>query len=90
MRTPRALALGVSGKVDSKYEAVVLPIIIEHLGKCRDKEVPQHAERASVCFSEQNAGSFIEVLESRNPLLAPQAQKRVNKLLRQLESIAKN
>jgi hypothetical protein len=33
-------------KADKKYEEKVFPIIIEHLEKCRPKEVVQHAERA--------------------------------------------
>jgi hypothetical protein len=62
----------------------VLPILFNHLRKCRSKDVPQHAERAAVCFSSENANAFIEVLEMRLPNLAATGQARVKKLLNRL------
>ena len=53
----------------SDYSKRVLPVLINHLQKCRPKEVPQHAERASVCFTKENADDFIEVLEKRKDYL---------------------
>ena len=73
-------------KADKDYAETVLPIIIKHLKQCRPKEVPQHAERASVCFDSKNAGAFIEVLEKRKPYLTPPQQARINKLLKTLHS----
>jgi len=69
---------------DESYAKEVLPILINHLQKCKPKEVPQHAERASACFNSGNAGAFIEVLEKRLPHLAATGQKRVKKLLKKL------
>ena len=66
------------------YAKEVLPILINHLQKCKPKEVPQHAERASVCFNCVNAGTFIEVLEKRLPDLAATGQTRLKKLLKKL------
>ncbi len=40
-------------KADKKYEKNVFPIIIEHLEKCRPKEVAQHSERAFVCINDE-------------------------------------
>ena len=74
-------------KAGDKYAETALPIIINHLKKCRPKDVPQHAERASVCFNGKNAASFIEVLEGRLPHLAATGQTRVNKLLKKLQNI---
>ena len=71
----------------SHYSEKVLPVILGHLQKCRPKEVAQHAERASVCFNSENAGAFIEVLETRFPHLTPPQQTRVNKLLRRLREV---
>ena len=71
-------------KAGEDYEKAVLPILLKHLEKCRPKEVPQHAERASVCFNKRNAGAFIEVLEKRNANLAGAGQTRVKKLLKKL------
>ena len=74
-------------KADKSYAETVLPIIIKHLQKCRPKEVAQHAERASVCFSGENAPGFIEVLENRVSYLTPPQQNRVNKLLKKLQGL---
>ena len=71
-------------KAGGKYAEKALPVIIDHLAKCRPKEVPQHAERASVCFNSNNAAAFIEVLEGRLPYLVTTGQVRVNKLLKKL------
>jgi hypothetical protein len=71
-------------KADESYAKEVLPILINHLQKCRLKDVPQHAERASVCFCSENAGAFIAVLEKRLPDLAATGQTRVKKLLKKL------
>ena len=74
-------------KADDSYAKEVLPILINHLQKCKPKEVPQHAERASVCFNIGNAGAFSEVLEIRLPHLAAAGQTRVRKLLKKLYDI---
>jgi len=71
----------------TEYEKEVLPIIIKHLKNCRPKEVPQHAERAAICFNSKNAKAFIEVLEQRLPHLASPGQTRVNRLLKKLRSL---
>ena len=71
-------------RAGESYANEVLPILINHLKKCKPKEVPQHAERASVCISSGNAGAFIEVLEARLPHLAATGQARVKKLLKKL------
>lgn len=71
-------------KADEGCAKEVLPILINHLQKCRSKDVPQHAKRASVCFNSENAGAFIEVLEKRLPDLAPTGQARVKKMLKAL------
>ncbi|MCL2549130.1 MAG: hypothetical protein FWE76_08205 [Symbiobacteriaceae bacterium] len=71
-------------KADESYALAVLPLLINHLQNCKPKEVPQHAERASVCFTRENAGTFIEVLEVRLPYLSKPGKVRVEKLLKKL------
>jgi len=73
-------------KAGDIYAETVLPIILSHLQKCKPKEVPQHAERASVCFNRENANAFIEVLEKRLPHLTAAGQARINKLLKKLQN----
>ena len=71
-------------KADAAYEKTVLPILLNHLENCRPKEVPQHAERASICFNSDNADCFIGVLEKRIVQLTAPGQIRVKKLLKKL------
>ena len=71
-------------KANDRYAETILPIILNHLKKCRPKDVPQHAERASVCIDKKNTNTFIEVLENRMPHLASSGQTRINKLIKKL------
>ncbi len=60
-------------------------LIIRHLTTCRPKEVPQHAERASVCMHKENSGKFFEVLKKRMDHLTEGQQKRVKRVMKLLE-----
>ena len=72
-------------KSDKKYEKKVFPIIIEHLKKCRPKEVAQHAERAFVCINKNNSEEFRETLLKRLNTLTDSQKKRIEKLIKKLE-----
>jgi hypothetical protein len=72
-------------KTNKKYEKKVFPIIIEHLGKCRLKEVAQHAERAFICINKNNSKKYKEILLGRYKTLTVTQKKRVDKLLKDLE-----
>ena len=74
-------------EADESYADEILPILINHLDKCRPKDLPQHAERASACFNSGNAGVFIGVLEKRMPDLAAAGRIRVKKLLKILTAM---
>jgi hypothetical protein len=72
-------------KAGTQYEEKVFPIIIEHLEKCRPKEVGQHAERAFICIDKiekNNAEVFKQTLLKRRDSLTDAQKKRVDKLLR--------
>jgi hypothetical protein len=69
-------------KADKKYEKKVFPIIIEHLEKCRSKDVGQHSERAFVCVNKDNTKLFKETLLKRYVSLTDAQKKRVDKLLK--------
>ena len=71
-------------KADKKYEKKVFPIIIEHLEKCRPKEVAQHSERAFICINKNNSQLFKETLLKRRESLTEAQKKRVDKLLTKL------
>jgi hypothetical protein len=68
-------------KADKKKKKKIFPIIIEHLEKCRSKEVPQHAERAFVCINKNNLQKYRETLLKRREELTEAQKKRVDKLL---------
>ncbi len=74
-------------KAGDSYAKAVLPILLEHLRGCRPKELPQHAERASVCFNAENAGSFIDVLESGQSVLTGTGFARITRLLKALYAL---
>jgi hypothetical protein len=74
-------------KANADYAKTVLPIIINHLEICKPREVPQHAERASICFNNENAEKFIIVLEKRMSDLSTSQKTRVNKLLKKLRGL---
>lgn len=77
-------------KANADYAKTVLPIIINHLKKCKPREVPQHSERAAICFNNENAEEFINVLEKRKTDLTTTQQTRVNRLLKKLNSLRSN
>ena len=74
-------------KADKKYERKIFPIIIEHLERCRPKEVAQHAERAFVCVNKNNSQKYKEVLLKRRESLTDAQKKRIDKLLKLLSKL---
>ena len=74
-------------KANTDYAKTILPIIINHLQKCKPREVPQHAERAAICFNNENAEEFIKVLEKRKSGLTTSQQTRINRLMKRLYSL---
>lgn len=71
-------------KVDSRYEETVFPILLSHLAACRPKEIPQHAERISVCIGRGSLKPFVALLESRKAELSPLQAKRVDRMIDKL------
>lgn len=71
-------------KADKAYEKELFPFLMHHLSSCRPKEVPQHAERISICMNKENAPVFINTLKEREPHLAATQIKRIEKLISQL------
>ena len=66
-------------KANSEYQKIVFPILLEHLAKCRLKDIPQHAERMAVCIDSGNKEAFISVLQTRmNSLSGVQIRRLLN------------
>lgn len=74
------------GKNNQHYRKELFPFLITHLETCRPKEVAQHAERISVCVDPNNFRRFQTTLENRKPMLTSAQTKRIDKLLRSLNS----
>lgn len=70
---------------DKEYEKVIFPMLIKHLLHCRPKEVPQHAERISICLNKDNVSEFIKVMAQRREHLTDTQNKRIEKIIKQLK-----
>lgn len=66
----------------AEYQAVIVPYLLTHLGKCRTKEVPQHAESTLVAVSGKYVEPFRKVLEQRMAEMTPPQAQRIRKLLK--------
>lgn len=67
-----------------EYEQEMTQVLINHLKSCRPKEIAQHTERASVCFTIRNGEGFKYVLQGRMEELSASQQSRVRKVLKKL------
>jgi hypothetical protein len=81
----KTLSLAASVKEDFKQH--IFPFLIEHLKKCRPKEVPMHAEFILCAVDADNKEAFQKVLEERRDILKPSQLKRIKKIYKQLENI---
>jgi predicted DNA-binding transcriptional regulator len=69
-------------KADKEYEKRILPLLIEHLTKCRVKEIPQHLERMSICFNKNNIKQIASTIQDRFDELSCSQQTRVKKVMK--------
>jgi hypothetical protein len=56
--------------------------LLRHLGTCRAKDVPMHAEKMRVAFEGPGARAFVAALETRMKRLTPAQAARVRRVLR--------
>jgi len=66
------------------YNKKIFPELLEHLGKCRPKEVGQHAESTFSAVNDENRDEFIKVLEKREDSLTSAQLTRIKKLYKKL------
>lgn len=67
-------------KAHQSYAIKIQPILINHLAICRAKEIPQHVERMSICFTAANVNEYRAIVQSRFGELTKAQQARVNKV----------
>ncbi|MCL2706715.1 MAG: hypothetical protein FWE97_00885 [Dehalococcoidia bacterium] len=71
-------------KASHEYQAIVFPLLLNHLANCRAKEIPQHAERIVICIDLDNKDAFLNALESRAKELSVSQYSRIMKLKKKL------
>lgn len=71
-------------KISSVYMEHIFPLLIGHIKKCRPKEVPQHAERISICIDKNNLNDFLEALAIRKEHLSDSQKTRIGRLEKSL------
>ena len=67
-----------------EYNKIIFPDLLEHLSKCRPKEVGQHAESTFPAVNDENRDEFIKVLEKREDSLTSAQLARIKKLYKKL------
>jgi hypothetical protein len=68
------------------FELELFPYLLDHLKRCRTKEVPQHAESTLICINGRNKEAFEAVLRDRMAEMTPSQSARIKRLLKQLET----
>ena len=81
-RGVRALALLAA--TSPERNAVLVPLLLDRLARCRAKEVPQHAESTIVADTTGNRAAFVALVARRLPELTHAQATRVRKMLRRL------
>ncbi|MEA3334552.1 MAG: hypothetical protein U9R25_01490 [Chloroflexota bacterium] len=71
--------------VEDEYNQAIFPYLIEKLKTCRSKSVAQYAESIFCAVKLENQEEYIGVLNKRLGVLSSSQQRRVKKILRQLE-----
>jgi hypothetical protein len=69
---------------NDKYSKKIFPLLLDHLSKCRPKEVAQHAESTFQAVNQNNRDEFIKVLRERESCLTSSQISRINKLYKKL------
>lgn len=78
-------ALARAASKDEKAGREIIAYLVEHLGSCRSKDVPQHAEKSLPAINTNNKTRFIRVLKDRMDELTGPALERVKKVVAQAE-----
>jgi hypothetical protein len=75
--------LGKVAAANPAYNEVIFPYLLEQLGNCRSKSVPQFAESISPAVTSSNQGAYLELLEARMGSLSEAQAKRVRKIIKE-------
>ncbi len=75
---------GIASASDGYCEEIY-PYLLDHLATCRPKDLPQHAEKTIVAVHAENKAAFLALLEKRIGDMSVSQEKRIKKLMRQVE-----
>jgi len=80
--------LATVASTGGKYNKAIFSLLIEHLKRCRPKDVPQqHAESIFVAVNTGNKKEYRDVLDTRKDVSAPPQLKRIRRIFKLLENI---
>lgn len=68
----------------NEYNKQIFPFLLDHLRKCRSKEVGQHAETTFQAVNDNNRDEFVGVLKEREKDLTSAQIQRIRKLYKRL------
>jgi hypothetical protein len=79
------LTLAKLAAVNKQNNERIFPFLLNHLETCRPKEIPQHAESASLSVTDDNKQEFLSVIKKREKYLTAPQLRRVKKIYKVLE-----
>jgi hypothetical protein len=79
--------LAALSAANGEYEMWIFPFLIEFLEDCADKDLVRHAESITAATNAVNAAIVMDTLDGRMGGLKESQAKRVQKIIRKLESM---
>jgi hypothetical protein len=70
-----------------QYRREILPYLLRHLETCRQKDVPQHAEKTLVAIDASYKDAFIAVLTTRTPQMTSSQLARVRRVIQMAQGL---
>lgn len=70
---------------NQEYNKVIFPYLINHLKRCRLKEVAQHSESIFPAVNDENKEEFIKILKEKENMITKSQLARVKKLYKTVE-----
>jgi len=77
-------SLALVASVDKTYQEALTPYLMGFLRKCRQADVPRHAEFIEVCVDDFNREDFAGILQQRLPEASPAQAARIKKILKRM------
>jgi len=79
-------SLALVATVNKTYQEALTPYLMGFLRKCRQSDVPRHAEFIEVCVDDFNREEFVAILQQRLSEASPAQAARIKKILKRMTS----